>query len=127
MLVTILVAHDSLDVCMLPFSAYGPIAEVKLHKKCGYGFVRYEQHQDAVRAIVENHGQVVHGRVSWCRVLCDIDLQLSWPWCIIAGAAVLCVHMVVQGATITWACETRRRPQEHCSASRLIQKLPGWI
>jgi len=26
--------------------------EVKLHKKGGYGFVRYQHHQDAVRAIV---------------------------------------------------------------------------
>lgn len=42
---------------------FGPIAEVKLHKKGGYGFIRYERHEDAVRAIVETHKETFHGRV----------------------------------------------------------------
>jgi hypothetical protein len=40
------------------FSTYGPVAEVKVHRKGAYGFVRYENHEDAVRAIVCMNGQV---------------------------------------------------------------------
>ncbi len=40
------------------FSAFGPVAEVKLHRKGAYGFVRYENHEDAVRAMVCMNGQV---------------------------------------------------------------------
>jgi hypothetical protein len=43
---------------------YGPIAEIKLHKKGGYGFVKYELHESAVQAIVGSHGRLLHGRVS---------------------------------------------------------------
>jgi RNA recognition motif-containing protein len=39
------------------------VVEVKLHKKGGYGFVRFEKHESAVRAIVAIHGQEVGGRV----------------------------------------------------------------
>jgi hypothetical protein len=40
------------------FGAFGPIAEVKLYRKGSYGFVRYKNHGDAVRAIVGMNGQV---------------------------------------------------------------------
>jgi len=43
---------------------YGIIAEVKLHKKGGYGFVKFDQHGSAVKAIVGCHGRQLHGRVS---------------------------------------------------------------
>jgi nucleolysin TIA-1/TIAR len=46
------------------FSVYGPLAEVKVHKKGGYGFVKFEQHRSAVQAIVGSHGRELHGRVS---------------------------------------------------------------
>jgi hypothetical protein len=37
---------------------------VKLHKKGGYGFVRYERHDSAVQCIVDTQNQVLFGRVS---------------------------------------------------------------
>jgi hypothetical protein len=40
------------------FGAFGPITEVKLYRKGSYGFVRYKNHADAVRAIVGMNGQV---------------------------------------------------------------------
>ncbi|GAX72653.1 hypothetical protein CEUSTIGMA_g109.t1 [Chlamydomonas eustigma] len=48
------------------FSVYGPISEIKLHKKGGYGFVKYERHVAAVKAIVASHGRELHGRVLKC-------------------------------------------------------------
>lgn len=48
------------------FASFGPVAEVKLHKKGGYGFVRYREHKDAVRAIVETNTKVMHGRAVKC-------------------------------------------------------------
>ncbi|KAG1655676.1 hypothetical protein FOA52_011804 [Chlamydomonas sp. UWO 241] len=45
------------------FSEYGPVAEVKLHKKGGYCFVKYEQHDSAVRAIVGQTTKRLHNRV----------------------------------------------------------------
>lgn len=44
-------------------AAYGEIVEVKLHKKGAYGFVRYAQHADAVKAIVSTHSTTIEGRV----------------------------------------------------------------
>ncbi len=38
--------------------------EIKLHKKGGYGFVRYGTHQDAVKAIAATNSKVMYGRVS---------------------------------------------------------------
>ena len=46
------------------FAVYGPLAEVKVHKKGGYGFVKFEHHRSAVQAIVGSHGRELHGRVS---------------------------------------------------------------
>mmetsp|Transcript_39058 Transcript_39058/g.86881 ORF Transcript_39058/g.86881 Transcript_39058/m.86881 type:complete len:464 (+) Transcript_39058:198-1589(+) len=48
------------------FSIFGPIAEVKLHKKGGYGFVKFELHVSAVKAIVDMHGRDFGGRVLKC-------------------------------------------------------------
>lgn len=47
-----------------PISVYGPVAEVKLHKNGGYGFVKFEHHKSAVKAIVGQHGKDLDGRVS---------------------------------------------------------------
>lgn len=47
-------------------AAYGPVAEVKLHKKGGYGFVKFDDHDSAVKAIVDMHGKELYGRVSTC-------------------------------------------------------------
>lgn len=44
-------------------AAFGPIAELRLHKRAGYGFVRYHSHADAVAAIAGTNKQVVHGKV----------------------------------------------------------------
>lgn len=48
------------------FGVYGPLDEVKVHKKGGYGFVKFEQHRSAVQAIVGSHGRELHGRVLKC-------------------------------------------------------------
>ncbi|GBF89891.1 oligouridylate-binding protein-like [Raphidocelis subcapitata] len=48
------------------FASFGPVLEVKLHKKGGYGFVRYRDHKDAVRAIVETNTKVMFGRPVKC-------------------------------------------------------------
>ncbi len=50
------------------FIVYGPIVEVKLHKKGGYGFVKYLMHDSAVNAIIGSRGRELHGRV----------LKLAW-------------------------------------------------
>ncbi|KAI8472361.1 MAG: hypothetical protein J3K34DRAFT_519833 [Monoraphidium minutum] len=44
------------------FAGFGPVAEIKLHKKGGYGFVRYREHADAVRAIAATNTQSFYGR-----------------------------------------------------------------
>lgn len=48
------------------FSAFGPVAEMKLYRKGAYGFVRYKHHPDAVRAIVGMNGQMMAGRTIKC-------------------------------------------------------------
>lgn len=40
------------------FSSFGALAEMKLHRKGAYGFVRFRSHADAVRAIVGSNAQV---------------------------------------------------------------------
>lgn len=42
---------------------FGSVAEVKLHKKGGYGFVKFDLHESAVKAIVHGHSEELHGRV----------------------------------------------------------------
>eukprot|EP00798_Chlamydomonas_sp_ICE-L_P027254 gene27254-2237_t len=44
------------------FSVYGYIAEVKLHKKGGYGFVKFCAHESAVKAIFDLQGKDCQGR-----------------------------------------------------------------
>jgi len=48
------------------FSRYGDLAEVKLHKKGGYGFVRFQKHEDAVQAIVAMNGITINDKVLKC-------------------------------------------------------------
>ena len=43
--------------------AFGAVAEVKLHKKGGYGFVKFGTHDSAVKAIVKGQNQELQGRV----------------------------------------------------------------
>ncbi len=60
-------AHThTLPPSLLVRAAYGPVAEMKLHKKGGYGFIKYELHESAVEAIVRNHGKELHGKVLKC-------------------------------------------------------------
>lgn len=56
--------HSMPVVPPAPILVYGPVAEVKLHKKGGYGFVKFEHHKSAVKAIVGQHGKDLDGRVS---------------------------------------------------------------
>jgi hypothetical protein len=46
-----------------PTAGFGPVLEVKLHKKGGYGFVRFERHDSAVQCIVDTQGVLLFGRV----------------------------------------------------------------
>lgn len=48
------------------FSSFGPLEQMKVYKKGGYGFVRYKNHDDAVAAIVGMTGQALGGRVLKC-------------------------------------------------------------
>jgi nucleolysin TIA-1/TIAR len=48
------------------FSSFGPLEQMKIYKKGGYGFVRYKNHDDAVAAIVGMTGQALGGRVLKC-------------------------------------------------------------
>ena len=49
------------------FSKYGTIVEIKLHRKGNYGFVRYQTHGEAVKAIVcLNDGHSFGGRKLKC-------------------------------------------------------------
>ena len=48
------------------FSSYGHVVDIKLHKKGGYGFVRYQKHSDAVNAILQTRGQTLTGKVMKC-------------------------------------------------------------
>jgi nucleolysin TIA-1/TIAR len=59
------------------FGAFGPIAEVKLYRKGSYGFVRYKNHGDAVRAIVGMNGQV--GAAAFCCCCCLLLLLAACP------------------------------------------------
>lgn len=61
------------------FAVYGPVAEVKLHKKGGYGFVRFERHESAVRAIVEQHGRPLYGKVLKCSWGKNVNLPSYAP------------------------------------------------
>lgn len=48
------------------FSSYGHVVDIKLHKKGGYGFVRYQKHSDAVNAILQTRGQTLTGKMMKC-------------------------------------------------------------
>ena len=63
------------------FGAFGPIAEVKLYRKGSYGFVRYKNHVDAVRAIVGMNGQV--GAAAGCCCCCCFLLLSAAAFCLL--------------------------------------------
>ncbi len=48
------------------FAMFGPVLEVKIYRKGSYGFVQFERHEDAVRAIVNMNGGMVSGRALKC-------------------------------------------------------------
>ena len=48
------------------FATFGPLAEVKLHRKGGFGFVRYKSHDDAVLAIIGMNGALLAGKQLKC-------------------------------------------------------------
>lgn len=48
------------------FATFGPLAEVKLHRKGGFGFVRYKAHEDAVRAIIGMNSAMLAGKQLKC-------------------------------------------------------------
>uniref|UniRef100_A0A7R9YY94 RRM domain-containing protein n=1 Tax=Chlamydomonas euryale TaxID=1486919 RepID=A0A7R9YY94_9CHLO len=54
------------DDLVTHFSIFGHVAEVKLNKKGGYCFVKFNAHSAAVHAIVSQHGKRLHGRVLKC-------------------------------------------------------------
>lgn len=48
------------------FGTFGPLAEVKLHRKGCFGFVRYRHHADAVACIVGSSGRSLGAKVLKC-------------------------------------------------------------
>ena len=48
------------------FATFGQVAEVKIHRKGGFGFVRYKAHEDAVRAIAGMNGATLAGKQLKC-------------------------------------------------------------
>ncbi len=59
-------ASNVIAVTLFWPTAFGPVVEIKLHKKGGYGFVKFELHDSAVKAIVEGHCRELQGRVLKC-------------------------------------------------------------
>eukprot|EP00803_Ostreobium_quekettii_P004163 evm.model.scf_1051.1 EVM.evm.TU.scf_1051.1 scf_1051:24967-28749(+) len=51
------------------FQQFGPVVDVKLHKKGGYGFVRFQKHADAVNAILQTRGKTVQGKDACWKVM----------------------------------------------------------
>lgn len=74
-----------------PAADYGEIVEVKLHKKGAYGFVRFSQHSDAVKAIVSTHSILVEGRVSGRAPACDSAHSIASAVRLCPGLAERCV------------------------------------
>ncbi|KAK9825460.1 hypothetical protein WJX81_004884 [Elliptochloris bilobata] len=48
------------------FQMFGVVLEVKIYRKGSYGFVQFERHEDAVRAIVNMNGGNLGGRALKC-------------------------------------------------------------
>jgi len=48
------------------FMQFGHVLEVKIYRKGSYGFVQFQKHEDAVRAIVNMNGGLVSGRALKC-------------------------------------------------------------
>ena len=48
------------------FQMFGVVMEVKIYRKGSYGFVQFERHEDAVRAIVNMNGGNLGGRALKC-------------------------------------------------------------
>jgi len=48
------------------FGAYGRVVELKQHRKGGYGFVRYQTHQEAVSSICSMNGKAIGGKALKC-------------------------------------------------------------
>lgn len=48
------------------FAAFGPIIELKIQRKGGFGFVRFKSHDDAVHAILAMNGKALGGRMLKC-------------------------------------------------------------
>lgn len=45
------------------FSCFGPIEEIRLFEEKGYGFIKYQTHQAATKAIVEMNGTTVNDNI----------------------------------------------------------------
>ncbi|KAF5833184.1 hypothetical protein DUNSADRAFT_10598 [Dunaliella salina] len=56
---------DELTITAL-FQEFGKVVFVRVHRKGGYGFVGFQDHWSAVRAIVGMHGKIVHDRALKC-------------------------------------------------------------
>mmetsp|Transcript_27615 Transcript_27615/g.74717 ORF Transcript_27615/g.74717 Transcript_27615/m.74717 type:complete len:517 (+) Transcript_27615:95-1645(+) len=56
---------DELTITAL-FQEFGKVVFVRVHRKGSYGFVGFQDHWSAVRAIVGMHGKIVHDRALKC-------------------------------------------------------------
>ena len=48
------------------FTQFGNVVEVKTYRKGSYGFVQFQHHEEAVRAIVSMNGQKLGGKALKC-------------------------------------------------------------
>ncbi|TPX45016.1 hypothetical protein SeMB42_g04143 [Synchytrium endobioticum] len=55
----------NLELLMM-FQAYGVVVELRIQPERGFGFVRLDTHENAAKAIVAIHGEVLHNRTLRC-------------------------------------------------------------
>ena len=70
------------------FQMFGVVVEVKIYRKGSYGFVQFERHEDAVRAIVNMNGGNLGGRAlkcSWGRHQARLFLGLVLADCCVVS------------------------------------------
>ena len=67
---------DPIATPTLNLAEFGSVAEIKLHKKGGYGFIKFALHDSAVRAIVQVHHRELQGRVSSVFNLLALDPRI---------------------------------------------------
>ena len=96
------------------FSKYGIIVEVKLHRKGNYGFVRYQTHAEAIKAIVGlNSGRSFGG----------VKLKCSWGRHPLVPPSGVKAQLIMAAAT----SGTLPQPNMMQSAPSMMQPAPNMV